>query len=756
MKNSYLLTQSSFSKNSSIKASPSKTSFHTLLIKNKSNLRLNNSMKKSISNFNTKQKNLNDKILPQIFSYRNNNLKSKNKLRNIAKNLKFSKEKYAYSMKNSYCTTENDNINQDNLKKNTINNENKKIRKFFLKTTLRKLESTNDFDKNNLTDRSNQLNSKDNDDDEKKFKFSTLLKHLDRWDKDHCEIGKENNKTLFEELKDYYTANNLIEDKELLISIDNMLKSRKNIDLEIEDRKYGSKVLLDILQKRKKEKGSILKNNLFKTQMRYREIFSKKYFKDFSENFNIDEDVLKILIEDEVSWSYYNKLIKEKIKYEKQLHEEIIKVNNIIYNKKILKKEKEARLEQLFNEKCELKKEYNKDLSNNQNMYWNQYTENEKIYNSLIPIRAQSHDTFDPNFNFSRNRKTRTAKEEEFKKQEFEEQIKNFNMYKQHKLSIINYEMNTKLINIQNIYEGKFNKIENEEKIIEKDINFLNTEMLYYKQANEELFREHRKYYLEKLKNGFDCRGEGLVWVVKNLFELRIQLEYHHFPKYLTHEHIDYLKDLANVMLELNELNIIITVLKKKQSTQKMNDAIKCMDVIDNIITEDIKDNNSSKEENKINDNKEEKLKLNHIEGYSLDAKNKIDKKFYKVYKDNIDVMKNYIKRNREIFSFQNVIEEIKKDLYFGCKNDEMTYKSTSNILKSFMGDNKEKDFFTYLLNIKARHHQLEEIKEKMIEDQIKAYYKYIKGNASNKPSACSVVKNEMIKRCLFGARLEY
>ena len=101
-----------------------------------------------------------------------------------------------------------------------------------------------------------------------------------------------------------------------------------------------------------------------------------------------------------------NNNTKEKIKYEKQLHEEIIKVNNIIYNKKILKKEKEARLEQLFNEKCELKKEYNKDLSNNQNMYWNQYTENEKIYNSLIPIRAQSHDTFDPNFNFSRNRKT--------------------------------------------------------------------------------------------------------------------------------------------------------------------------------------------------------------------------------------------------------------------------------------------------------------------------------------------------------------
>ena len=562
----------------------------------------------------------------------------------------------------------------------------------------------------------------------------------------------------FDNLKSFMTS--LLDNQKVMTNKINELN--KEIKNEIEQNKKFHAFLINIdkkqkttnntLNKLKKDFTSINKNkNLFKTQLRYREIFSKKYFKEFSENLNIDEETLNILIQDEISWSYYNKLIKEKIKYEKQLHEEIMKVNNIIYNKKILKKEKEKKLEQLYNEKYELKKELNKDFSKNENLYWNKYAENEKQYDRLIPIRKQSYDN-----NLSRNRLTKAEIEEEFKKQEFEEQIKNLEIYKQRRLTLINVEMNNKLINIQNLYEEKYNNIEKEEKMIEKEIKYLNTEMLYYKQANEELFREHRKYYMEKLKNGFDCRSEGLVWVVKNLFELSIQLEYHHFPKYLTHEHIDYLKKLANVMLELNELNIIINVLKKKQSTQKINDTIKCMDVIDNIITEDINGKKNLKEENKINDNKEEKATIHFCEEYSLEAKNKIDKKFYKIYKANIDVMKNYIKRNREIFSFQNVIEEIKKDLYFGCKNSENTYKSTSNILKTFMGNNKERDFFTYLFNIKARYHQLEDLKEKMIEDQIKAYYKYIKGSASSKSTACSVVKNEMIKRCLFGVRLEH
>ena len=61
---------------------------------------------------------------------------------------------------------------------------------------------------------------------------------------------------------------------------------------------------------------------------------------------------------------------------------------------------------------------------------------------------------------------------------------------------------------------------------------------------------------------------------MKNLIELQVNLEYQHFPKYFTHEQIDFLKNLAFINLEENELKIIISVLKKRQSNERMNDNI--------------------------------------------------------------------------------------------------------------------------------------------------------------------------------------
>ena len=78
----------------------------------------------------------------------------------------------------------------------------------------------------------------------------------------------------------------------------------------------------------------------------------------------------------------------------------------------------------------------------------------------------------------------------------------------------------------------------------------------------------------DKEEKGYDCRKEGLMWVVYNLLELQVPLEYHHFPKYLTHEQIDYLKKYAKAQLKQDELKIIINTLKKKQNTQKMKDVL--------------------------------------------------------------------------------------------------------------------------------------------------------------------------------------
>ena len=306
----------------------------------------------------------------------------------------------------------------------------------------------------------------------------------------------------------------------------------------------------------------------------------------------------------------------------------------------------------------------------------------------------------------------------------------------------MNNEMNSKLREIENSYGNKIDSIVSEQKKIENDLKIHKLELNYFKKINDELVREHKVYYMNKLKKGYDCRKEGLTWVVYNLLELQVPLEYHHFPKYLTHEQIDYLKKYAKIELKQDELKIIINALKKKQNTQKMKDVLKMMDVIDNIIDIDNNNNNSeTNEENEFN-NKD-----------FLSSKMKIDKKFLKIYQDNIDVTKNYLFKNVESYELHKVINEFKKDLYHGSNSD--INKSKRDVLNVFMGDKNNKNFFTFLVEIKNNLELLEIEKEKLFENQKKSFFKYVASNMNHKASIGNVVKNEMIKRCLFGTRLE-
>ena len=84
-------------------------------------------------------------------------------------------------------------------------------------------------------------------------------------------------------------------------------------------------------------------------------------------------------------------------------------------------------------------------------------------------------------------------------------------------------------------------QLEIEKEAKQKLIKNIDEELLFYKEVNKILIEEHKQYYLNILKKGYDTRGEGLIWVVRNLLELQINLEYHHFPKFLIHEEIDYI-----------------------------------------------------------------------------------------------------------------------------------------------------------------------------------------------------------------------
>ena len=614
--------------------------------------------------------------------------------------------------------------------------------------------------------------------DENKYKYSIILKNLDIWDKDHCDLNKnDRNINLFNILLDYYEKNNLIKEKNDILYASNILKTKENVNNIQGDSKQNNKIFMDLIKRRRKEASTILKNNLYKAQLRMTELFDKKYQKEFDENLDIDSDTFNLLLEDEMKNIFYNQIIKDRMKYEKQLHDDLLKINNIIYEKKNLKDEKSSKIKQLYLDLAKLKTEYNEKYTKNRKSYWFRYDNYQHYYKSLLnsnnrhgnkeeneddkednndeenlgALYFQSYKNVNKKIIASR-RLSMSPSPRKMRKKHLDpiphksinnkENLKRIEDEKNFKLLLMNNEMNSKLKEITDNYTNRMDKIKNEQQQLEKDVKILKLEINYYKKINDELFREHKIYYMNKLKKGYDCRKEGLTWIVYNLLELQIPLEYHHFPKYLNHEQIDYLKKYAKMQLKQDELKIIINVLKKKQNTQKMNDVLKCMDVIDNIIDLDIKGNNTE-----LNEDPE----LNRKE--FLIMKNKIDKKFIKIYQENIDVMKNYLMKDVETYEFHKIINEFKKDLYHGSNSD--INKSKRNVLNVFMGDSNNKNYFNFLVDIKTNFQKLEIEKEKLFQNQKKNYLKLVETSKGHKSSIVSIVKIEMIKRCLFGTKLD-
>ena len=644
----------------------------------------------------------------------------------------------------------------NNLKKNIIN-----IIKNERNSIIKTISNKNDNNQNQFFEKGLKNI------DDTKYKYSTIIKNLDIWDKDHCKENRDNaNKNLFKFLRDYYEKNKLTQEKDDLIYASNVRNQRyEKKNFEENEGKNRNKIFMDLINRRKRESGTILKNNLYKTQLKFSELFDIKYQKAFDENLDIDPDTFNLLLEDEIKNFFYNQIIKDRIKYEKQLHNDLLRINNIIYKTKNLKHKKTLKLKQYEKELSNLKKEYNEKYSKNRKAFWYTYDNYEHYYKALkkngninyLNILKKEADDFmeDENkinikdeslmeraiYKSPNPKKRKTSIVDKNTLTIYRQKFKNVDDEKKFRLLQMNNEMNAKLKELKKFYEDKVKEIIEKQKILENEVKIHRLEINYYKGINDELIREHKVYYMNKLKKGYDCRKEGLMWVVYNLLELQVPLEYHHFPKYLTHEQIDYLKKYAKTQLKQDALKIIINALKKKQSTQKMNDVLKCMDVIDNILYIDSKDILESNHEDEIK-NKD-----------YMNTKAEIEKKFLKIYHDNVDVMKNYLFKNVESNELNKIVHEFKKELYFGCNSD--INKSKRDILNVFMGDKNNKDFFNLLVEIKANFQKLEDEKERLYEKEKQNYLKLVESNINSKASIENVIKNEMIKRCLFGTRLD-
>ena len=543
---------------------------------------------------------------------------------------------------------------------------------------------------------------------ENQNKYSLLMKKLENWDKENLSIRKEDPSTLYKKLSAIYKKINLKKEQKKLDHLNNLMTSKTNYNKLI-DKGKTNKILDDFFNKKNKDQGSILRNNIIKTKARFNfSLFEPKNQKDIEQNIGVDSETINAMSAEEINNEYYNKVIKEKVKYEKQLHSELISLNNDIYNKKSEKIVATKKLSKIYNNEATLTKDYNYNLNKDKTKL-DQLQENfERKYN---------HQTL--------NKDTKKI----YMIDSLEASKKNDELIEKIRKSEIEYIENMKNINT-------------EREICLDNMKRIDEEMIYYKQINNELIIEQRQYYLDILKNGYDSRGEGMIWVVRNLLELQTNLEYHHFPKFLTHEEADYLIKIATISLEETQLKIIMKVLKKKHNDLKTKENIRKMSMVESLFSHaDLK--RKKKEEN-IN-----KIHRRIVTDYEIQKariKKEINKKFIKLYTRNEETIKMFGEKTLEDNKEEAFIENL-RDCLFG----RGSLDNTDNLLKIFQGDEQQKIIFKLILYIRKRLNDLSFIKKKLIDEQINIF-KEKNDQKENELNVKQLMQKELVKKCLFGS----
>ena len=565
------------------------------------------------------------------------------------------------------------------------------------------------------------------------YDYSAIMKRLDNWDKDHCIKNNNDFFSLYNTLSAYYKKNNLSEEENNLNFADSIVKQKINYN------KYKENKTIEDFENKPKISKDKNNNNIKNNEESNMNDQNKGAFLNSLIRNNLNKDTPKNKID------LYNKMMKERLDYENQLHNELIFVNNIIFNRKFVKKEKNKEMNKIFIQLDKLRHEFEQKRNKCLKKFYSILEQANLEYDNLVYEKLNEAKKAQENKNLNEH----LSKLERIKsKKILANELKDLEFMHQNKISSIDSEKKKEIDEIKKEYNVQFEEIDKRKKLLETEMKIISNELDYYKNINEELQKEYRIYYLDILKKGNDCRKDGLVWVVKNLLELQINLEYHHFPKYLSHEQINYLKSLASLILEENELKIILKVLKKKQKDNRDNENIEYMNLFE---TNERYDKYKNE---KINREKIEIKEKKRYEEELLLIKKEIDKKFSKVYKNNEEALKIFFGKSLEEEKLQNIIYYIKKALY----NDEniFQYESKTSIIDAFIGKTKNKDLFELIIKITKRLYEIEQNMKNMIKKEKENYLEYynsMKGNRSQ--SINYVYHKEMIKRCLFGNKIE-
>ena len=147
-----------------------------------------------------------------------------------------------------------------------------------------------------------------------------------------------------------------------------------------------------------------------------------------------------------------------------------------------------------------------------------------------------------------------------------------------------NNKMKEKMKRIKNLYlakkeqdeikNQKISKIKdckNDIKYIEIEINALNKELIELRGKDNIIVQKLMKHFQALLYNGRDTRNEGLIWIIKSMWNLGKNVPMQFIPTFLDFKSIEFLFKLANKSIELENKKKILNEQKKEINIELHN-----------------------------------------------------------------------------------------------------------------------------------------------------------------------------------------
>ena len=635
-----------------------------------------------------------------------------------------------------------------NIYFNNSNNKNKTSNCFFPKLTkknehIKIQNSILQSDYFNLTNNNFLITDYNNNQNILQKSYSNMsqterdVHNLTLWDKENLSYKTDNYELLMKSLKNLYKKEKNQEKIKDLENISKILLSSKDINKSFINKNFiHNSALNRVYIENKRKENSLILNSISKTRTRFNyELFGEKVQQQAKNDFNIDFSSLKSVKEfddeqkkEDPKWTeaekqnkIYRKVVNDKAREESIMRDELFFIASKINEKKEEKTQIENIINNLYAEKMKDKDEF--------------YDFKNKIKKEILNLEQK--------FAFSNKvlKSISKNKEEIF-----------LNTTKKASLWM---KLETEIKKKQNELEEKLKIFEEKKNFYLNSLKINSNEQNYLKHVYFKILSEQKKYYLEILKNGYDVRYEGLTWVVKHLLEMDTNLEYHHFPKFLDHEQIDYLLNQSKLFLYENLLTITLKALKdKRQRKYEDENREKFKKIKEFIHNEEKNKNNSNKNINsynkKIDFNKfyiTKKIKLN---------KNKIDLKsrLLNNYNDLFSKYKEAFKSTGQTFqdevNTKKISEEIHKSLIV---NGNYEIKEKDTLLKFFESNSENIFEFKMLIYLREQIKQVQieqrDNKNKMIEK-----FKEREKNSNRFSNAKQSMLFDLMFSALFGCNL--